>query len=78
MIFQDVQSLFLTLISQMNTDNPEEKPTLTLEYKTFGMLAVCGLRELKLEKDREIARLAAEIDKLKSKACRYQRSSILI
>ena len=64
-IAQDVKPLFPSLVGEV-CDSDLDKPTLTLGYSTFGVLAVGGLKELKLEKDAEIAQLKCEINELKT------------
>ena len=66
MMAQDVQPLFPALVGQMPTEDSEEESTLTLKYGAFGVLAIGGLKELKLEKDSEIAQLEMQIEDLKS------------
>jgi hypothetical protein len=72
---QDVQPLFPSMVGEMDDEETGE-PTLTLKTGGFGVLAIGGLRELKREKDTDIAalrtmietevsRLNAEIEQLK-------------
>ena len=60
-IAQDVQPLFPTLVGEIK-DQQGDEPTLTLKYAEFGVLAVGGLKELKREKDAEIAELRTKLD----------------
>lgn len=57
---QDVQPLFPTMVGEIE-DEESGEPTLTLKSGGFGVLAVGGLRELKREKDADIAQLRAMI-----------------
>tara|TARA_B100000586_G_scaffold243006_1_gene197173 strand:- start:4 stop:771 length:768 start_codon:yes stop_codon:yes gene_type:complete len=63
-IAQEVQPHFPHLVgaAQFNEDDPTY---LTLA-KGLGDLAFAGVRELKLEKDRDVARLTNEIERLKT------------
>jgi len=57
-VAQDVKPWFPSLVGEAkNSENDET--TLTLKSGAFGILAVGGLKELKLEKDAEIAELKA-------------------
>ena len=68
-IAQDVQPLFPALVSKAGNKDDNEA-MLTLKYAEFGVLAIGGLKEMKLEKDAEISelknRLEAEITNLKA------------
>lgn len=66
MMAQDVQPLFPALVGQMPVQDTADESTLTLKYGAFGVLAIGGLKELKQEKDQEIARLEAQIQDLKN------------
>ena len=74
-IAQDVQPLFPSLVGEFK-EPEEDEPTLTLKYNDFAVLAVGGLKELKLEKDAEIAELInkmdAEINELKTQIRRLE------
>ncbi|NEP05416.1 MAG: hypothetical protein F6K34_11665 [Okeania sp. SIO4D6] len=60
-VAQDVQPLFPSLVGEFK-DKDADESTLTLKYAEFGVLAVGGLKELKLEKDAEIAKLKSEMN----------------
>jgi hypothetical protein len=68
-VAQDVKPWFPSLVGETKNSHNEET-TLTLKSGAFGILAVGGLKELKLEKDAEIAELKAllhdEIAELKT------------
>jgi hypothetical protein len=68
-IAQDVRPLFPALVGELK-GNDDFQPKLTLKYAQFGVLAVGGLKELKLQKDAEIAelrsRFESEIEALKA------------
>jgi hypothetical protein len=69
LVAQDVQPLFPSLVGEDKISQKDET-TLTLKYGAFGILAVGGLKELKIEKDAEIGELKAllhdEIAELKT------------
>lgn len=67
MVAQDVQPLFPALVGNYSAHELQNEATLTLKYGCFGVLAIGGLKELKLEKDIEVARLEKEINNLKAK-----------
>jgi len=67
MVAQDVQPLFPALVGSSSTHGLQDEATLTLKYGCFGVLAIGGLKELKLEKDIEVARLEKELNSLKAK-----------
>lgn len=78
-IAQEVQPVFPTLVGEFK--HPEEaESTLTLKYADFAVLAVGGLKELKQEKDAEIAELrnkmTAEIDDLKAQIRRMENRAV--
>ncbi|MGB3510694.1 MAG: LamG-like jellyroll fold domain-containing protein [Microcoleaceae cyanobacterium] len=60
-IAQDIRPLFPSLVGEFK-DKDADESTLTLKYAEFGVLAVGGLKELKLEKDAEIANLKTEMN----------------
>ncbi|NEP52526.1 MAG: hypothetical protein F6K65_28495, partial [Moorea sp. SIO3C2] len=60
-VAQDVQPLFPALVGEFKDQDADES-TLTLKYAEFGVLAVGGLKELKREKDAEIAKLKTEMN----------------
>ncbi|SVC27478.1 uncharacterized protein METZ01_LOCUS280332, partial [marine metagenome] len=63
LIAQEVEPHFPHLVGEMK--NPETDITYkTLGSSDFGILAFGGVRELKLEKDREIESLKAELEKM--------------
>ncbi|NEQ38266.1 MAG: hypothetical protein F6K40_19170 [Okeania sp. SIO3I5] len=59
-VAQDVQPLFPALVGEFKDQDADESK-LTLKYAQFGVLAVGGLKELKHEKDAEIAQLKTEM-----------------
>ena len=61
-IAQDVKPLFPSLVGQIQDEETDDASTLTLKYAEFGVLAIGGLKELKQEKDAEIAELKTKID----------------
>ena len=61
-IAQDVKPLFPSLVGQIQDEETDDAPTLTLKYAEFGVLAIGGLKELKQQKDAEIAELKTKID----------------
>jgi hypothetical protein len=72
-IAQDVQSLFPSLVGEMK-DPESGELSLTLKYSEFGVLAIGGIKELKREKDAEIAEIKAEmIAELKKLKAEMQR-----
>ncbi|HAG85387.1 MAG TPA: hypothetical protein DCL61_30635 [Cyanobacteria bacterium UBA12227] len=74
-VAQDVQPLFPSLVGE-NKISQKDETTLTLKSGAFGILAVGGLKELKIEKDAEIAELKAllhdEIAELKAQIQQLQ------
>lgn len=59
-IAQEVRPVFPELVGEYR-NSEEDEPTLTLQYTPFGVLAVGGLKELKMQKDAEIFDLRSEI-----------------
>lgn len=62
---QDIEPHFPLLITEQEDEQYDFK-VKTLGYSTFGVLAFGGIRELKIEKDREIDALKAENETLKA------------
>ena len=62
---QDIEPHFPLLITEQEDEKYDFK-VKTLGYSTFGVLAFGGIRELKIEKDREIDALKAENETLKA------------
>ena len=65
-IAQEVEPLFPSIVSEQDDDRHEFK-VKSLGYTTFGVIAIGGIKELKNEKDNEIAELRSENETLKSK-----------
>ncbi|MFT5170558.1 MAG: hypothetical protein ACI9BD_000325, partial [Candidatus Marinamargulisbacteria bacterium] len=63
-IAQDIEVLFPELVSE-HWDEELGFDVKMLGYSTFGVLAMGGVKELKIEKDAEIKALKAKIDDLK-------------
>jgi hypothetical protein len=63
-IAQDVQPLFPALVGAVEDEETKET-TMTLNYASFGVLAVGAIKELKLQQDKRIATLEEEIKVLK-------------
>jgi hypothetical protein len=63
-IAQDVEQYFPSLVSEATDDRYDFK-VKTLGYSSFGVLAVGAIKELKFEKDEEIAGLNKTITELK-------------
>ena len=63
-IAQELEPLFPGLIST-TYDEELEDDALSVQYTTFGILAVKGLQELKAEKDAENASLRQEVEALR-------------
>ena len=55
-VAQDIQPFFPSLVGEIQ-DEEEDESILTLKYAEFGVLAIGGLKELKIEKDTEIAKI---------------------
>ncbi len=64
-IAQEVEKYFPSIVSETADDRYDFK-VKALGYSSFGILAVGAIKELKIEKDKEIAELKEEIEKLKS------------
>ena len=64
-IAQEVETYFPSLVSELDDPNYEFK-VKALGYSSFGVLAVGGIKELKLEKDAEIKALKQENESLKT------------
>ena len=64
LIAQEVQPLFPSLVWERKNKRTGQS-TLTLDYTTFGVLAVGAIKELRQEKDKEIAALKKTISSLK-------------
>ena len=62
---QDIEPHFPLLITEQEDEKYDFK-VKSLGYSTFGVLAFGGIRELKIEKDREIDALKSENETLKS------------
>ena len=65
-IAQEVEPLFPSIVSEQDDDRHEFK-VKSLGYNTFGVIAIGGIKELKNEKDNEIAELRSENETLKSR-----------
>ena len=64
-IAQEVEPLFPSLVSEQEDDRYDFK-VKSLGYSSFGVVALGGIKELKLQKDAEIASLKQEVETLKS------------
>lgn len=63
-IAQDVEKYFPSIVSEANDDRYDFK-VKALGYSSFGVLAIGGIKELKLEKDKDIADLSNTVTALK-------------
>ena len=63
-IAQEVEPLFPSIVSEQDDDRHEFK-VKSLGYNTFGVIAIGGIKELKNEKDNEIAELRSENESFK-------------
>ena len=61
-----MEPLFPSIVSEQDDDRHEFK-VKSLGYTTFGVIAIGGIKELKNEKDNEIAELRSENETLKSR-----------
>jgi hypothetical protein len=76
LIAQDILPLFPSLVRKSKLPG-EDELMLTLEYSKFGVLAIGGLRELKREKDAEIAKIKSSMDdEIRSVKAQIQALSI--
>jgi hypothetical protein len=66
LIAQEVEPLFPSLVSEQDDDRYDFK-VKSIGYSSFGVIAVGGIKELKKEKDNEIAELRSENETLKSR-----------
>ena len=65
-IAQEVEPLFPSIVSEQDDDRHEFK-VKSLGYNAFGVIAIGGIKEMKKEKDNEIAELRSENETLKSR-----------
>ena len=71
-IAQDVEPYFPSLVSESEDPRYDFK-VKALGYSSFGVLAIGGLQELKLEKDEDIKALEAENAKLRSQLAAQEK-----
>jgi hypothetical protein len=64
-IAQEVEPLFPSLVSEQEDDRYDFK-VKSIGYSSFGVVALGGIKELKLQTDAEIASLKQEVETLKS------------
>ncbi len=64
LIAQEVEKYFPSIVSEATDDRYDFK-VKALGYSSFGVLAVGAVKELKIEKDKEIAELKEKIEQLK-------------
>ena len=64
-IAQEVEPLFPSLVSEQDDDRYDFK-VKSIGYSSFGVVALGGIKELKLQTDAEIASLKQEVETLKS------------
>lgn len=64
-IAQEVEKYFPSLVSESEDDRFDFK-VKALGYSSFGVLAIGGIKELKIEKDKEIAALKKQIEGLQT------------
>ena len=65
-IAQNIERHFPSLVSETEDDR-YDFDVKSVGYSTFGVIAVGGIKELKKEKDTEIAELRSENETLKSR-----------
>ncbi len=72
---QEVKPLFPSLVGEVE-DEDIKKKLMTLNYASFGVLAVGAIKELRAEKDAEITKHKQLIDELKTKVEKLEKQLV--
>ncbi|MEM9685558.1 MAG: tail fiber domain-containing protein, partial [Bacteroidota bacterium] len=75
-IAQEVKPLFPSLVGEVEDEEDKNKKLMTLKYASFGVLAVGAIKELRAEKDVEIAKHKQLIDELKTKVEKLEKQLV--